>query len=383
MNVRLDSSFYKNKRVLLRVDLNLPTMDGEILSLVRWKRVLPTIQMILAANPKHLIVLSHFGQPVGVDPQFSLSHVLEKIKADLPEIKFIKSFEEARDKHKVYLYENVRFDAREKTLDADLIKCYLRDIDCVVFDAFSVGHRKHASVCGIMTEHKESTFGPLFIAEKDAIDQAMKRHGNRIAIISGAKISTKLPVLKKMLEWADHIIVGGAIANTCLSAAGINMRASLMDQSALETAHSLLKHLDKIILPIDGVTQQGEVIDFNLKDVGKHNAIMDIGPKTCARFSQYIENTDTIIWNGPLGYYEDPRFQKGTQHIALTVAGSSAYSVVGGGDSVAAIESLGISDQINYVSTSGGAFLQYVANGTLPVLDAVSGQNIPAAMEGF
>ena len=366
----LDSKRIYNKRVLLRVDLNLPMLNGEILSMARWKNVLPTIKTILAFKPSKLVIVSHLGQPKGFDDAFSLSHIHKKIIKDVPGLALIASIKEMDQEGILFLLENVRFDAREKIADETLVDEYLSNIDTVVFDAFSVGHRNHASVCGIITHAKSYVFGSLFMQEMHAINIALEKSGKRVAILSGAKIATKLPILNKMLNWADHVLVGGGIANTLLQAQGIQMKKSLIDFGALHEAESLLGFRDKLVLPVDGINQQGKQVDFNQNDMHENDAILDIGPKTCALYANFIDLADTIIWNGPMGYYEDPSFQKGTQAVALAIAESSAYTLVGGGDSVAAIEDLNIGQGFDYVSTSGGAFLHYIANGTLPVLDA-------------
>ncbi|MEE2770551.1 MAG: phosphoglycerate kinase [Pseudomonadota bacterium] len=361
-----------NKRVLLRVDLNMPMLDGEILSMARWLNVLPTIKRILEEKPKKLVILSHLGQPNGIELALSLLHIQKVIKKDLPGIKLIKKISDIKDEGGIFLLENVRFDEREKTLDQTLIDEYLSVIDTVIFDAFSVSHRNHASVTGILASAKTYAFGPLFHRERKAIDTALSRSGKRIAILSGAKISTKLPMIKKMLTWADHVLVGGGIANTLLHASGYNMQDSLKDVNAITDARMMLNKTSKLILPIDGLNQSEGILDFESSSMSQGDKILDIGPKTLQLYAKYIDQADTIIWNGPLGYYESPRFQRGTQQIALSIASASGYSIVGGGDSVAAIEDLNISHQFDYVSTSGGAFLHYVAYGTLPVIEAVA-----------
>lgn len=370
MSSTLNPKRFLNKRVLLRVDLNLPMLNGNILSMARWKNVLPTIQSILSASPKKLIIMTHLGQPKGYDPAFSLSHIVDCIKEDVPNIKLIASTNESKQDGVLFLLENVRFDSREKTTDVSLVREYLSEVDMVIFDAFSVGHRNHASVCGIMGYASNIFFGPHFLKEKNEIDKALLRPGKRIAILSGSKVSTKLPILKKMLTWADHILVGGGIANTLLHLKGFNMQKSLVDLDALNDATHILEQGDKIILPVDGVTQDQKIVEFEKNNLSAMDAILDIGPKTCQLFASYIDQTDTILWNGPMGYYEDEKFQLGTQKIALAIGESNAYAVVGGGDSVAAVEDLNLEQQFNYISTSGGAFLYYIAHGSLPVVDA-------------
>ena len=381
MSATITAELIENKRVLLRADLNLPTVDGEIVSLARWQKILPTINQILAYKPTKLIIASHYGQPKGVDERFSLIHIHKKIKCDLPDMQFIKEIKASDAPGKVFLLENVRFDHREKEVNNELINTYLTHVDTVVFDAFSVGHRPHASVCGLMLQAKSYVFGPLFEAEKKAIDQAMHGADPRLAIISGAKITSKLVVIKKMLAWADSVIVGGAIANTLLKAKGIDMGQSLIDHSALDIAEKLINTAgNKLILPIDGIDQDGCRHDFDAPLPGS-TKLLDIGSKTCLEYAKYIDKAKTIIWNGPMGYYENPKFRQGTQAVALAVAGSQAHSIVGGGDSIAAINDLDIDNQFNYVSTSGGAFIHYIAHGSLPVLDAAQSNRIHANVE--
>lgn len=366
----LNPRLIKNKRVLLRVDLNLPMLNGNVLSTARWRQVLPTVNQILSLEPEKLVLVSHLGQPKGYDPKLSLSHIQQVIQKDLSQIKLIQKISQAKQEGILFLLENVRFDSREKVSNQTLIDEYLNEIDIVVFDAFSVGHRNHGSVCGIMSQAKTCLFGPAFLKEKHAIDNALARSGNRVAILSGSKISTKLPILKKMLTWADRILVGGGIANTLLHANGLSLKQSLVDLSSLDDAKRILAHTDKIILPIDGVDQNMAVVDFNNIQMKENDAILDIGPATCQLFSKYIDQAQTVLWNGPMGYYENENFQVGTQKVALAIAESSAFAIIGGGDSVAAVEDLNIEHQFDYISTSGGAFLHYIANGSLPVLEA-------------
>lgn len=361
----------KNKRVLLRVDLNLPMLDGNILSMARWHQVLPTVNHILSFEPKKLIIVSHLGQPKGFEARFSLTHIQQVIQQDVPSIKLIQKISDSTQDGVLFLLENVRFDAREKVSDQSLIDEYLSMVDLVVFDAFSVGHRNHGSVCGIMSQARQFLFGPSFLKEKNAIDDALARPGNRVAILSGSKISTKLPILKKMLTWADHILVGGGIANTLLHAKGLSLKKSLVDLNSIDDANHILKYADKIVLPVDGVDQKMAVVDFENINMGEEDAILDIGPATCQLFAKYVDQAQTVLWNGPMGYYENENFQMGTQKIALAIAESSAYAIIGGGDSVAAVEDLNIEHHFDYISTSGGAFLHYIAYGSLPVLEAV------------
>lgn len=365
----------KGLRVLLRVDLNMPMADGMVLSLSRWQQVLPTIKHIWSQKPKTFILLTHFGQPKGYEEAYSVKHLLKHCEVDMPNMVFIDTIAAAKpDSGKIYLCENVRFNPQEKNNDHALVKAYLDHVDHVVFDAFSVGHREHASVCGLAKHADSISLGPLFLKELNGIDRAMQQTQPRLAIMGGAKIATKLSILKKMLEWADHVILGGGLANTFLKAQGYELGASLVDHAGIAEAKKLLAtYPDKIILPVDGVTSSGKLATF--MDVNQAfneaSAIMDIGPQTIKTIGQYIEHAQVIIWNGPLGYYEDDRFKVATQKVALAIAASNAYSLVGGGDSLAAIESLGLAEHINHLSTAGGAFLYYLATGSLPVLSCL------------
>lgn len=361
--------------VLLRVDLNMPTADGVVLSLSRWQQVLPTIKHIWSQKPKALILLTHYGQPKGYDEAYSVKHLLTYCLHDLPNIEVIDTVAAAQpDSGKIYLCENVRFNANEKSNDDMVAQAYLKQIDHVVFDAFSVGHREHASVCGLIKHAGSVSLGPLFKKELDGIDAAMQQPQPRLAIMGGAKIATKLSILKKMLVWADHVILGGGLANTFLQAKGYALGSSLVDHAGVEEAKALLaKYPDKVILPVDGITQHAQTVEFldTTHALGDEQAIMDLGPRTVKLINQYIEQAKVVIWNGPLGYYEDDRFKVATQKVAIAVAEADAYSLVGGGDSLAAIENLGLANHINHLSTAGGAFLHYVATGSLPVINCL------------
>ena len=369
---QINTKQLKNKIVLLRLDLNLVCREGQVIDQTRWDVVIPTVQMVLSAQPKKVLILSHFGRPSGCDPKYSTRILLPTIQKTFPDAAY--SNQDGFDVDAtLVLLENVRFDQREYTNDIALSKGLLKNVDCLVYDAFSVGHRSHASVTGVVAHAPEVLFGDHFIQEKKNIDLGMHGETPKVAIVGGAKISTKLSLIESLLDSADKVIVGGGIANTFLAAKGIYMGSSLIESDSIAIADQMLKRIgDKIILPVDGVTENRKQITFAKDALKASDKIVDVGPSSIDIFLQWIQTAKTIIWNGPLGFFEKKPFDHGSLIIAQAISKADAFTIVGGGDSVSLINELSLMNAFSYVSTSGGAFLEYVAHGSLKVLETWS-----------
>lgn len=373
-----------NQRVLMREDFNVPIKNGVVQSDLRIRAALPGIQQALAANAQ-VILMSHLGRPEAgkYTNEFSLRPVAICLQELLQQpVTFIDNWQHVQlnAKDKLILLENVRFLVGETENSNVLAQQMANLCDVFVMDAFGSAHRAHASTVGV-AEYVPAVAGPLLAAEIKALDQVMQnpRHPV-IAIIGGAKVSTKLDVLQSLLPIVDVLIVGGGMANTLLAARGYSVGASLCERDLISNAQNLFKlaeqHKCQIALPTDCITNNGE--QKNIDVLGDYDQIMDIGSETRQQFAQLISSAATILWNGPLGVFEDPRFAKGTEHIAKAIANSKAYSVVGGGDTLTVIDQLHLTKQFAYVSTGGGAFLEYVEGKPLPAIMALKRKRIKA-----
>ncbi|MDS1311444.1 phosphoglycerate kinase [Marinobacter xiaoshiensis] len=365
------------KRVLIREDLNVPVKNGVISSDARIRASLPTIKAARDAGAK-VMLMSHLGRPEeGVyDEASSLKPVADHLTKTLgQEVRLIKDYlggVEVAD-GEVVLFENVRFNKGEKKDDETLAKQYAALCDVYVMDAFGTAHRAQASTHGVARFAPEACAGPLLAAELEALGKALDNPAKPVvAIVGGAKVSTKLDVLNALEKVCDQIIVGGGIANTFLAAAGHPVGKSLCEHDLLDTARDIASRVN-IPLPVDVVvasefSENATATIRNIADVTEDDMILDAGPQTAAQFAELLKNAKTILWNGPVGVFEFEQFGNGTKTLAEAIAESDAFSLAGGGDTVAAVDKYGIADKISYISTGGGAFLEFVEGKVLPAV---------------
>ena len=374
------------KRVLIRSDLNVPIVEGHVTSTARIEASLPTFRGALERGAA-VMVMSHLGRPTEgeIDAGASLAPVAEVLTQKLGQrVTLIKDWIDGVEvaPGQLVLLENVRFLAGEKANDDALAQKMADLADVVVMDAFATAHRAQASTEGVIRYARQACAGPLLAAEVAALDKALEQPTRpMVAIVGGSKVSSKLHVLEALIDRVDQLIVGGGIANTFLVAAGHPVGASLYEPDWVETAEALLEKASEkgasIPLPSDVVTATRFHQDAHpaLRDVGRmHDGemILDIGPDTTKALCQVIQSAGTILWNGPVGVFEFDAFGGGTRAIAHAVAQSSGFSLAGGGDTIAAIEKYGVADDIDYISTAGGAFLEYVEGKPLPALQALN-----------
>ncbi len=369
------------KRVLIREDLNVPVADGSVSSDARIRAALPTIKAALAENAAVMLV-SHLGRPTEGQPddKFSLQPVADRLGELLGrEVPLVKDWIDGVtvDPGNVVLLENVRFLSGEKACDEALAKKMAALCDVFVMDAFGTAHRAQASTYGVAEHAPIACAGPLLAAELEALAKALDNPARpMVAIVGGSKVSTKLTVLDALANVVDCLIVGGGIANTFIAAAGHEVGKSLYEADMLETARSLAANKDdraEIPVPTDVVVgnEFAATATATIKHIDAVDAddlILDIGPETAARFAEILASAGTIIWNGPVGVFEFDRFGAGTKALAEAIASSDAFSVAGGGDTLAAIDKYGLADQISYISTGGGAFLEFVEGKKLPAV---------------
>lgn len=367
----------RGQRVLIREDLNVPIKDGAISSDARLRAALPTIKMALQLGTK-VMVMSHLGRPQeGVyDEQFSLAPVADYLGAKLQcHVRLQKDWLHGVDINdgELVMLENCRFNVGEKANDDALAKKMAALCDVYVNDAFGTAHRAQASTHGIAKFVKIACAGPLLVAELDALGKALDNPKRPfIAIVGGSKVSTKLTVLETLADKVDQLIVGGGIANTFLAASGCAIGKSLYEPNLVANAKALMEKT-AIPLPTDVVTAKefSETATATTQDVANVAAdemIMDVGPDTALHLASIIKNAGTIIWNGPLGVFEFDQFGGGTEILSHAIAASSAFSIAGGGDTLAAVDKYNIADQVSYISTGGGAFLEFVEGKELPAV---------------
>jgi phosphoglycerate kinase len=364
------------KRVLIREDLNVPIKEGQVTSDARLLATLPTIQQAIASGAA-VMLMSHLGRPEeGVwDAQFSLAPVAHRLTELLGvEVVLVKDWEHATPQPgQILLLENVRFNSGEKKNTEALSQRYAALCDIFVMDAFGTAHRAQASTHGVAQFAAQACAGPLLAAELSALKSALAQPARpMLAIVGGSKVSTKLAVLEQLAETCDSLIVGGGIANTFLAAAGYPVGCSLHEPDLIDTARALLQK-SHIPLPIDVVVAKAfsEDATATLKlasDVAADDMILDVGPQSAAAMVEQLKLAETILWNGPVGVFEFESFSHGTAALARGVASSKAFSLAGGGDTLAAIDQFGVSDRVSYISTGGGAFLEYVEGKVLPAV---------------
>ena len=379
----------KGKRVLVRVDFNVPIKDGKVTDDTRIRAALPTIEYLLGQNAS-VILFSHLGRPKGgPDPKYSMKPVAAYLAGMVKaEVKFAeeaagpkaKEAADALQPGEILVLENTRFYPGEEKNDAALAAQFAQLADVYVMDAFGSAHRAHSSTEGV-ARHLPAVAGFLMEKEIQYLGQAVTEPARPfVAILGGAKISDKIGVIKNLLAKADAILIGGGMANTFFKAQGYPMGDSLVENEVLDLARELLSSGgSKIRLPVDLVVassleEGGEVKVMAVGPVQEGWKALDIGPETVANFSKVIAESKTVVWNGPMGLFESPRFAEGTFGVARALADSSATTIVGGGDSAAAIQQSGLADKITHISTGGGASLEMLEGITLPGVAALQDQ---------
>ncbi|QIW16648.1 phosphoglycerate kinase [Pasteurellaceae bacterium RH1A] len=366
------------KRVFIRADLNVPVKDGVVTSDARIVATIPTLKLALQKGAK-VMVTSHLGRPTeGVfEEKDSLQPVVDYLNKalDVP-VRLVRDYLDGVEvnENEVVVLENVRVNKGEKKNDPELGKKYAALCDVFVMDAFGTAHRAQASTYGVAEFAPVACAGPLLAAELDALGKALKEPARpMVAIVGGSKVSTKLEVLNSLSKIADQIIVGGGIANTFIAAAGHNVGKSLYEEDLIPVAKELAASTD-IPVPVDvrvgtEFSETAPATEKSVTDVKDDESIFDIGDKSAEQLAEIIKNAKTVLWNGPVGVFEFPNFRKGTEVISHAIANSEAFSIAGGGDTLAAIDLFGIKDKISYISTGGGAFLEFVEGKVLPAVE--------------
>lgn len=374
-----------HKRVIIREDLNVPMANRQITNDARIRRALPTLKKALEAGA-FVIVLSHLGRPTEgfFDPEYSLAPVAAALSkalgVNVPVVNDWLEGVEAKPGSMI-LGENVRFLYGENANDSALAKRMAAQCDIFVMDAFATAHRAQASTVGIAQYAPVACAGPLVIEELTALSNALENPKSPvIAIVGGSKVSTKIQLLYALLSKVDRLIVGGGIANTFLKASGYPIGKSLYEEAFVSEAKKILEAAQKARVDIPLPSDVRVATEFsadatatikNVADVGTNELILDVGPETAAHYRSLLAEGGTIVWNGPVGVFEFPAFSEGTKMLAEAVAESPAFSIAGGGDTLAALEKFGVEKNISYVSTAGGAFLEFLEGKKLPALVAL------------
>ena len=371
-------------RTLIRLDLNVPIDDGVITSEARILAAIPTIKMALEKGAK-VALLSHLGRPdpAALDGSYSLEPVAHRLQELIGRpVRFLTDWLDGieHSDDEIVLCENTRYHIGETTNDDALSPQIASLCDVFVMDAFGASHRQHASTYGAAQFAPQACIGPLMSKEIESLNQGLSGPEKPlVAIIGGAKVSSKLGVIESLAKICDHIIVGGGIANTFLLASGKNIGQSLVESEMVDSANQIL-NLEgvNVPLPVDVMTAKefSSDAEANIKtmdDVADDDMILDIGPETARLYKNIIDQCRTIIWNGPLGVFEFEQFSEGTRFLSAAIESNPGFKIVGGGDTVAVVEKYQITDSISYISTGGGAFLEFVKNGTLPILDLLKG----------
>ena len=371
---------FNDQRVLLRLDLNAPIKDGAVTNDERLVRSLPTINHVLN-NEGRLIVISHLGRPEEngkLQPDFSLFPVVNRLEqllnrsinliTDVNNIPSIKAGE-------MIVLENVRFLEGEKSNDPDLSKKLANIADIFVMDAFATSHRAHSSTTGVIEFSEKACAGFLLEEEINALSSlVLKKKGSSLAVLGGAKISTKLDLINSLCDKMDNVILGGGIANTCLLAQGFSVGSSLVEESMLKEALEISKK-SNVIIPRMVVTAKNKEKEGFIKHVDhveEDDSIFDIAPESFKEHQDLFDAASTILWNGPMGLFEESVFSEGTIQVAKMIVSSKGFSVAGGGDTISAASKAGVLDRLDYVSTAGGAFLEFIEGRKLPSLEALA-----------
>jgi phosphoglycerate kinase len=371
-----------NQRVLIREDLNVPLEDGKITSDARLRAAIPSLKLALESGAK-VMVMSHLGRPTEGKPEgeFSLKAVTDYLSTALSfPVRLVTDYLEGVEvaAGELVVFENVRFNVGEKTNDDILAKKLAALCDIFVMDAFGTAHRAHASTHGVAKFANTACAGPLLIGELDALAKAIDSPARPlVAIVGGSKVSTKLTVLDSLSKIVDTLVVGGGISNTFVAAAGNEVGNSLYEDSLIPEAQRLCKETEVIFATDVTVTREGfsewtHNSSTEIKpasDVSVQDEIIDYGPETAKKVADIIKSAGTILWNGPVGVFEMDAFAKGTKVISHAIAQSNAFSVAGGGDTLAAVDKYGIADKVSYISTGGGAFLEFLEGKKLPAVD--------------
>lgn len=372
------------QRVLIRQDLNVPVKDGRVTSDARIRASIPTIRQTLDSGAR-VLIMSHLGRPTEgeYDEQFSLAPVAARMGEMLGQpVSLVKDYLQKApsvEPGEVVLLENVRFNAGEKKNDENLSKQYASLCDLYVMDAFGTAHRAQASTHGAGAHAAAACAGPLLAAELDALGKAVKDPARPlVAIVGGSKVSTKLTVLDSLSGVTDQLIVGGGIANTFIAASGHGVGKSLYEADLVDEAKRLMEAATSrgasIPVPSDVVvgaefSEDTPAAQKPVAEVDAEDMIFDIGPDTAKAYIDLLANAGTIVWNGPVGVFEFDQFGEGTRAVAEAIANSGAFSIAGGGDTLAAIDKYGIADKVSYISTGGGAFLEFLEGKVLPAVE--------------
>lgn len=380
--IKMSDLALANQRVLIREDLNVPVKDGKITSDARLKAALPTLKLALESGAK-VMVMSHLGRPTEgeYNAEFSLQPVVDYLAAALNyPVRLVTDYLEGVEvgAGELVVFENIRFNVGEKKNDEALAKKLANLCDIFVMDAFGTAHRAQASTHGVAKFAPTACAGPLLAAELDALGKALDNPARPlVAIVGGSKVSTKLTVLDSLAGIVDQLVVGGGIANTFIAAQGNNVGKSLFEADLVDEAKRLTAQAQAnggdIPVPTDVVvgTEFSESAQATLKtvaDVSEEDMIFDIGPDSAKALANILEKAGTIVWNGPVGVFEFDQFGAGTEMIANAIANSAAFSIAGGGDTLAAVDKYNIADKVSYISTGGGAFLEFLEGKKLPAV---------------
>lgn len=375
--IKMNELDLSGKRVLIRADLNVPIKNGVVGSDARILASLPTIETALAQGAQ-VMVTSHLGRPTEGEyaDEFSLQPVVDYLQQALSvPVRLAKDYLNgvALAANELVVLENVRFNKGEKKDDETLSRQYAALCDVFVMDAFGTAHRAQASTHGVAKFAPVACAGPLLSAELDALAKALDNPARPlVAVVGGSKVSTKLTVLESLSGIADQLVVGGGISNTFVAAAGHNVGKSLYEADLIPEAKRLMAKCDiPLATDVRTATEFSDTAVATLKNVSEVNdneQILDLGDESAEQLAEILKNAKTIIWNGPVGVFEFENFRRGTEIVARAIAESDAFSIAGGGDTLAAIDLFGIKDQISYISTGGGAFLEFVEGKMLPAV---------------